>query len=86
MAINTAFINRMIPRARAAGNVAAIEFLTAKKAEATRNDFIREAGELNNHPALVNVDHVSFMGMMDRDECERHVANLRERIERAEAA
>ena len=42
-----------------------------------RKALIREAGALNNHPALVNVDHVSIMGMMDTAECERHVARLR---------
>jgi len=49
-------------------------------AAARRLELIREAGTLNNHPDLVNADHVSIMGMMDADECERHVARLRSRI------
>lgn len=44
---------------------------------ARRQELIREAGLLNNHDALVNVDHVTIMGMMDTAECERHVAKLR---------
>lgn len=44
--------------------------------EMTRIDLIREAGMLNNHPKLVNVDHVTFMGFLDRDECQTHVEKL----------
>lgn len=44
----------------------------------TRKELIREAGMLNNHPKLVNTDHVTIMGFMDRDECEIHVKKLRE--------
>jgi hypothetical protein len=44
---------------------------------ARRQELISEAGMLNNHRALVNVDHVTIMGMMDTTECERHVAKLR---------
>lgn len=44
--------------------------------EMTRAELIREAGNLNNHPKLVNVDHVTFMGFLDRDECQRHVEKL----------
>lgn len=40
-------------------------------------DLIREAGNLNNHPALVNTDHVTIMGMMDHAEMVLHVAKLR---------
>ncbi len=45
-----------------------------------RMALIREAGNLNNHPLLVCVDHVSIMGMMDLVECRAHVAHLRQRI------
>lgn len=38
---------------------------------------IQEAGRLNNHPALINVDHVTFMGFMDVAECRKHVAKLK---------
>jgi len=50
----------------------------------SRTELISEAGRLNNHPALVNVDHVTIMGLMDRDECEHHVAKLREYVARSE--
>ena len=46
----------------------------------TRMELIQEAGKLNNHPVLVNTDHVTFMGFLDRDECEKHVAKLRDII------
>lgn len=45
-----------------------------------RMALIREAGNLNNHPALVCADHVSIMGMMNLAECRAHVAHLRQRI------
>jgi hypothetical protein len=41
-------------------------------------DLIREAGKLNNSPALVGTDHVSIMGMMDHAEMVLHVAKLRD--------
>lgn len=43
----------------------------------TVGDLIREAGKLNNSPALVGTDHVSIMGMMDHAEMVLHVAKLR---------
>lgn len=42
------------------------------------SDLIREAGKLNNAPALVGTDHVSIMGMMDHAEMVLHVAKLRD--------
>jgi len=42
-----------------------------------RDELIRAAGFVNNHRKLVNVDHVTFMGFLDRDEFERHVKKLR---------
>lgn len=48
--------------------------------EMTRMELIQEAGRLNNHAILVNTDHVTFMGFLDRDECQRHVEKLMERI------
>lgn len=42
-----------------------------------RMALIQEAGRLNNHPALVSVDHVTFMGFMDVAECRAHVAKLK---------
>lgn len=45
-----------------------------------RTALIREAGNLNNHSALICADHVSIMGMMDLPECRAHVAHLRQRI------
>ena len=40
-------------------------------------DLIREAGNLNNNPKLVNTDHVSIMGLLDHAEMVLHVAKLR---------
>lgn len=48
--------------------------------EMTRMDLIQEAGRLNNHPKLVNTDHVTFMGFLDRDECQKHVEKLMDMI------
>lgn len=45
-----------------------------------RMALIREAGNLNNHPALVCADHVTIMGMMDLGDWRAHVAHLRQRI------
>jgi hypothetical protein len=42
-----------------------------------RMALIQEAGRLNNHPALISVDHVTFMGFMDVAECRQHVAKLK---------
>lgn len=47
---------------------------------AERKALITEAGRLNNHPALVNVDQVTLMGFMDVAECRRHVAKLKDMI------
>ena len=44
--------------------------------EMNRMELIQEAGKLNNNAKLVNVDHVTFMGFLDRDECQRHVEKL----------
>jgi len=57
----------------AAKNLKATTYAVTRRAE-----LIAEAGRLNNHPALVNVDHVTFMGFLDLAECERHVAKLRD--------
>lgn len=51
-----------------------------------RAALITEAGFLNNHWALVNVDHVSCMGWLDDDECRKHVAYLRRRVAEANLA
>lgn len=42
-----------------------------------RMALIQEAGRLNNHPALIAADHVTFMGFMDVAECRAHVAKLK---------
>lgn len=47
----------------------------------TEFELIKEAGKLNNHPKLVNQDHVTIMGMMNKEEMERHVKKLRSLIE-----
>ena len=54
-------------------------------AQMTRAELIAEAGMLNNHPALVNVDHVTIMGLCDRDECATHVEKLRRFVAEANA-
>lgn len=46
----------------------------------TEAELIREAGKLNNHPKLVNVDHVTFMVFMNRSEMIKHVQKLKDRI------
>lgn len=46
--------------------------------DASEADLIAEAGKLNNHPKLVNADHVSIMGLMDHAQMVAHVAKLRE--------
>ena len=48
--------------------------------ELSRAQLIAEAGRLNNHPELVNTDHVTFMALLDRDECQWHVEKLRARV------
>lgn len=63
---------------RMAWAVAKDRAVAARGLAGRRADLIREACMLNNHPALVNVDHVTVMGMMDTSECERHVAKLRD--------
>lgn len=49
-------------------------------ATASRQELIREAGKLNNHPALVNTDHVTIMGMFSRDECAAQVEYMRKLV------
>ena len=44
--------------------------------EMNRMELIQEAGKLNNNAKLINTDHVTFMGFLDRDECQRHVEKL----------
>lgn len=60
------------------------DWMDTQAAAQRRADLIAEAGRLNNHRALVNVDHVTIMGLMDADECETHVAKLRSYIDRFE--
>lgn len=55
-----------------------LDFAFASEAE-----LIKAASKLNNHPALVGTDHVSFMGLMGREEMVRHVAKLTARISEA---
>ncbi len=49
-----------------------------------RNALIWEAGMLNNHWALVNTDHVTFMALLDEAACRQHVEKLRRRVAEAE--
>jgi len=78
MAFNVNFAERALAHFAAKGDtrMAAIASDAIQNAP-TVAELIREAGLLNNHPALINTDHVSIMGLMDRDECERHVEKLR---------
>ena len=46
----------------------------------TEFELIREAGKLNNHPKLVNSDHVFIMGMMSREEMVKHVERLKAQV------
>lgn len=53
---------------------------------AERKALITEAGRLNNHPSLVNSDHVTFMALLGIEECRIHVACMRGYIADAERA
>lgn len=52
----------------------------AKMENWSEAELIREAGKLNNHRKLVNTDHVTIMGFMDRDQMVKHVRKLKELI------
>jgi len=81
MAYNTNFAAKALEHYAAEGNVSMAAIAADALANApSREDLIREAGLLNNNPKLVNTDHVSIMGMLDRDECERHVEKLRKMV------
>lgn len=75
MATNTEFLARAT--AALAGTALGSYAVSLAAKAPTAAELIAEAGRLNNHPALVGVDHVSFMGFMTRDEMERHVEKLR---------
>lgn len=85
LAERTAFLRKAVAAFTKSGDLPLLRkahtLLAAAEAEEgdgpTEADLIHEAGNLNNNAKLVNTDHVSIMGLMDRAEMVRHVEKLR---------
>lgn len=47
-----------------------------QKEKELRQQYYSIVGKLNNHPALVNQDHVTIMGLMSLEEIQAHYTKL----------
>jgi uncharacterized protein YutD len=51
-----------------------------------RQELVSKVADLNNHPANINIDHLTFTGFFDtRAEFERHISKLEEYIKEYES-